>query len=81
MTITMKNVDASLFEVLKSLVKMKSNVILEEKDDPVENEMSLSDSHIKEINAVYDKIPEKEQTFTCNASKSAVWEMIKDDTW
>lgn len=81
MTITMKNVDSSLFEVLKSLVKMKSDVILEEKDEPVENEISLSDKHIKEINAVYDKIPTEEQTFTCNASKAAVWDMIKDDTW
>lgn len=31
MTVTMKNVDASLFEVLKSLVKIKSDVILEKK--------------------------------------------------
>lgn len=54
MTVTMKNVDASLFEVLKSLVKIKSDVILEKKDD--ETEKSLSDRHINEINAVYDTI-------------------------
>lgn len=80
MTVTMKNVDASLFEVLKSLVKMKSDVILEKKEDS-KDEAILSDKHIKEINAVYDKIPADEQTFTCNASKAAIWEMIKDDTW
>lgn len=79
MTITMKNVDASLFEVLKSLVKMKSDVILEKQDD--EKEVSFSSKHIRKINAVYDKIPADEQTFACNASKSAVWDVIKDDTW
>lgn len=79
MTVTMKNVDASLFEVLKSLVKIKSDVILEKKDDKTEK--SLSDRHINEINAVYDTISADEQTFPCNASKAAVWEIIKDDTW
>ena len=28
-----------------------------------------------------DKVDLKEQTFTCDASKAAVWEMIKNDTW
>lgn len=40
-----------------------------------------SEDHIKQINAVYDKVDLKEQTFTCDASKAAVWEMIKNDTW
>lgn len=54
-------------------------LFLKKKDD--ETEKSLSDRHINEINAVYDTISADEQTFPCNASKAAVWEIIKDDTW
>ncbi|MBQ4497123.1 MAG: hypothetical protein II973_06425 [Spirochaetaceae bacterium] len=79
MTVTMHNVDASFFEVLKSLVKLRENVVIQKLDDEVE--LSPSEAHIKQINAVYDKIPLEEQTFVCNASKAAVWEMIKNDTW
>lgn len=80
MTITMQNVDDSFFEVLKSLVKLQTGVIMKS-EDTEKNICSPSEEHIKQINAVYDKIPVEEQTFTCNASKAAIWEMIKDDTW
>ncbi len=80
MTVTMQNVDVSFFEVLKSLVKLRENVVLQKVEDD-ENELSLSEAHINQINAVYDKVPPEEQTFVCNASKAAVWEMIKNDTW
>lgn len=43
--------------------------------------LSPSEEHIKQINAVYAKVPIEEQTFACNASKAAVWEMIKDNAW
>ncbi len=79
MTVTMQNVDVPFLEVLKSLVKLNTGVVLKEVEE--EKPLLSSDEHIKQINAVYDKVPLKEQTFTCNASKAAVWEMIKDDTW
>ncbi len=80
MTVTMQNVDLSFFEVLKSLVKLRENVVIQSIDDD-EDELAPSETHIKQINAVYDKVPLEEQTFVCNASKAAVWEMIKNDTW
>ena len=55
-------------------VKMKSEDIEKDKSSP-------SEEHIKQINTVYDEIPIEEQTFTSNASKAAIWETIKDDTW
>ncbi|MBR6296883.1 MAG: hypothetical protein IKR40_10465 [Treponema sp.] len=79
MTVTMQNVDTPFLEVLKSLVKLNTGVVLKEVEE--EKPLSSSEEHIKQINAVYDKIPINEQTFTCNASKAAIWEMIKDDTW
>ncbi len=80
MTITMQNVDDSFFEVMKSLVKLRTDIVMKS-EDTEKNIYSPSEEHIKQINAVYDKIPIEEQTFTCNASKPAIWEMIKDDTW
>lgn len=76
MTVAIKNVDLQLLEVLKSIVKMKNNTEIFEVD-----ENFADTAHIKQINDVYADIPTKEQTFTCNAAKSAIWEMIKDDTW
>ena len=81
MTVTMRNVDASLFEVLKSLINLKSDVIIEKVNDASDKKLSQSEKRINKINEVYSKIPVEEQTFTCNASKAAIWEMIKDDTW
>lgn len=80
MTVTMQNVDMPFFEVLKSLVALHGSVVMRQEDE-LENELSPSEAHIQQINAVYDKVPLEEQTFACNASKAAVWEMIKDDTW
>lgn len=37
MTVTLKNVDQSLFEVLKSLVKMRQDVEIYEDDDKTES--------------------------------------------
>ena len=81
MTVTMRNVDANLFEVLKSLINIKSDVTIEKVNDNSDKNLSSSEQTINKINAVYSKIPVEEQTFTCNASKAAIWEMIKDDTW
>ncbi|MBR1639270.1 MAG: hypothetical protein IJ688_07790 [Treponema sp.] len=81
MTVTMRNVDASLFEVLKSLINIKSDVTIEKVNDSSDKTLSTSEQRINKINEVYSKIPVEEQTFTCNASKAAIWEMIKDDTW
>lgn len=81
MTVTLKNVDQSLFEVLKSLVKMKQDVEIYEDDDKTASKKNLSKQRIQQINNVYAKIPVEEQLFTTNASKAAIWEMIKDDTW
>ena len=80
MTVTLRNVDLSFFEVLKSLVKLRENVVIHKEEDD-EKDLSPSEAHIKQINAVYDKVPLSEQTFACDASKAAVWEMIKNDTW
>ncbi len=80
MTVTMENVDNPFFEVLKSLVKLNTGVVLKKVDEENES-LYTSEEHIKQINAVYAKVPLEEQTFTCNASKAAIWEMIKDDTW
>lgn len=80
MTVTMENVDNPFFEVLKSLVKLNTGVVLKKVDDEKET-LTTSEEHIKQINAVYAKVPVSEQTFTCNASNAAIWEMIKDDTW
>lgn len=81
MTVTMRNVDANLFEVLKSLINIKSDVTIEKVNDTSDKNISTSEQTINKINEVYSKIPVEEQTFTCNASKTAIWEMIKDDTW
>ena len=81
MTVTMRNVDTNLFEVLKSLINIKSDVTIEQIPDVAENNLSSSEERIKKINEVYSKVPVEEQTFTCNATKAAIWEMIKDDTW
>ena len=81
MTITMQNVDMPFFEVLKSLVKLHSTVIMRQEDAEKTESLTPSEAHIKQINAVYDKVPIAEQTFTCNASNAAVWEMIKNDSW
>ena len=81
MTVTMRNVDANLFEVLKSLINIKSDVTIEKVNDNYDKKLSSSEQTINKINEVYSKIPVEEQTFTCNASKAAIWEMIKDDTW
>lgn len=80
MTVTMQNVDVPFFEVLKSLVNLHKGVVLQKVEEE-KNSLSPSDEHIKQINDVYAKVPIEEQTFACNASKAAVWEMIKDDTW
>lgn len=81
MTVTLKNVDQPLFEVLKSLVKMRQDVEIYEDDDNMTSAKNLSKQHIQQINDVYAKIPVEEQVFTTNATKAAIWEMIKDDTW
>lgn len=81
MTVTIQNVDTPFFEVLKSLVQMHGNVVMQQEDDDKTLALSPKESHIKQINAVYDKVPIDEQIFVCNASKAAVWEMIKNDTW
>ena len=81
MTVTLKNVDQSLFEVLKSLVKMRQDVEIYEDDDKTESTKNLSKQHIQQINSVYAKIPAEEQLFTTNATKAVIWEMIKNDTW
>ncbi len=81
MTVTLRNVDQPLFEVLKSLVKMRQNVEIYEDDDKTESAKNNSKKHIQQINSVYAKIPTEEQLFTTNATKSAIWDMIKDDTW
>ena len=81
MTVTMRNVDTNLFEVLKSLINIKSDVTIEQSPDVAEKTLYRSEERIKKINEVYSKVPVEEQTFTCNASKAAIWEMIKDDTW
>ena len=81
MTVTLKNVDQSLFEVLKSLVKMRQDVEIYEDEDTNITTKNLSKQHIQQINNVYAKIPVEEQLFTTNASKAAIWEMIKDDAW
>ncbi len=81
MTVTLRNVDQPLFEVLKSLVKMRQNVEIYEDDDKTESAKNNSKKHIQQINSVYTKIPAEEQLFTTNATKSAIWDMIKDDTW
>ena len=81
MTVTMRNVDTNLFEVLKSLINIKSDVTIEQIPDVAEKKSSSSEERIKKINEVYSKVPVEEQTFTCNAAKTAIWEMIKDDTW
>ena len=80
MTVTMQNVDIQFFEVLKSLVKLHSSVVMRQEEDEKTEKLTPSEAHIKQINAVYDKVPIEEQTFACNASNAAVWEMIKDDT-
>ena len=81
MTVTMRNVDTNLFEVLKSLINIKSDVTIEQIPDVSEKKSSCTEDRIKKINEVYSKVPVEEQTFTCNATKTAIWEMIKDDTW
>ena len=81
MTVTMRNVDTNLFEVLKSLINIKSDVTIEQIPDVAEKTLYRSEERIKKINEVYSKVPVEEQTFTCNATKTAIWEMIKDDTW
>ncbi len=81
MTVTIQNVDTPFFEVLKSLVQMHGNVVMQQEDDDKTLELSQKENHIKQINAVYDKVSIDEQTFACNATKAAVWEMIKNDTW
>lgn len=81
MTVTLKNVDQTLFEVLKSLVKMRQDVEIFEDDDKTKSTKTISKQHIQQINNVYAKIPVEEQIFTTNATKAAIWEMIKDDTW
>ena len=80
MTVTMQNVDVPFFEVLKSLVNLHKGVVLQKVEEEKKS-LSPSEEHIKQINAVYAKVPIEEQTFACNASKAAVWEMIKDDAW
>ena len=56
MTVTLKNVDQSLFEVLKSLVKMRQDVEIYEDDDKTASKKNLSKQHIQQINNVYAKI-------------------------
>ena len=56
MTVTIKNVDPSLFEVLKSLVNMCKDVSMQQTDEN-ENVIPSSEQHIQQINDVYSKIP------------------------
>ena len=71
-----------LNEMLKTkyVVDYTIDFFLKKVDDEKET-LTTSEEHIKQINAVYAKVPVSEQTFTCNASNAAIWEMIKDDTW
>ena len=77
----MTNVDTSFLDVLKSLLKIRSNVAISRIEDDDTEKLSLSEQHIQQINKVYAKIPVEEQTFTCNVGKAAIWEQIKNDTW
>ena len=60
---------------------MRQDVEIYEDEDTNISTKNLSKQHIQQINNVYAKIPVEEQLFTTNASKAAIWEMIKDDTW
>lgn len=77
----MKNVDTSFLDVLKSLLKIQSDVEISSIEDDENDSLSLSERHIQEINRVYSQIPLEEQTFTCNAGRVAIWDQIKNDTW
>ena len=81
MTVTMKNVDTSFLDVLKSLLKIQSTVEISSIEDDSNDTFSVSEQHIQQINRVYSQIPVEEQTFTCNAGREAIWEQIKNDTW
>ena len=80
MTITMKNVDTSLFEVLKSLIKLRNDVeIIQQTDD---DEVSYSsENNVQKINAVLDKIPDEEQLAYCDVGIETVREALKNDSW
>ena len=55
MTVTMRNVDANLYEVLKSLINLKSDVTIEKVNDSADTPLSTSEQRINKINEVYSK--------------------------
>ena len=42
---------------------MHGNTVMQQEDDEKNLELSQKENHIKQINAVYDKVPIDEQTF------------------
>lgn len=66
MTVTMQNVDLPFFEVLQSLVKLHSSVVMRQEDETEEN-VSLRESQSLQ------KMRE--------ASLATVWESVKNDAW
>ena len=66
MTVTMQNVDLPFFEVLQSLVKLHSSVVMRQEDETEEN-VSLRE-------------PQSLQKMR-EASLATVWESVKNDAW
>ena len=78
MTVTLTNVDKQSMDLLKAFVKIKNTIGLKIEG---ESDNLNTQNHIEQINSVCKNLSDEEQTFTCNASKAAIWEVIKDDTW
>ena len=60
--------------IIEFLAKRMQNAREQETKDP-------SETQIKKINAVLDKISETEQTQFCDVGLEAVREALKNDTW
>lgn len=61
-----------IFEKVKALLVQKKT----EQSDAV-----VDQAEVERINAVYDKIPAKEQLENAKSSMLTMWEAVKNDTW
>ena len=62
----------SIFEKVQALLLKKR---------AQQNEPEIDEKKVAQINAVYDKVSEKEQISMSRSSMRSMWEAVKDDTW
>ena len=62
----------SIFEKVQALLLKKR---------AQQNEPEIDEKKVAQINAVYDKVSEKEQISMSRSSMRSMWEAVKNDTW